>query len=135
MRWGRQGFGETPHHQLWVKEVWGHHPSPRRPHGNYACVSGEQSNYTKEHIDVKMCDRAREKTCSIMWAFYLLRSSSRVHRYGADKLWRNAADRGADQDIRSWTIIRAILVLALTGDASAGQNCRLIQRPRTGLHT
>lgn len=98
-------------------------------------VSLESRAITQKNTDVKMCDGAREKTCSIMWAFYLLRSSSRVHRYGADKLWRNAADRGTDQDIRSGTVIRAILVLALTGDASARQNCRLIQRPHMGLHT
>lgn len=35
-----QGFGETPHHQLWVSG-WRHRrPSPRRPRGSCACVSG-----------------------------------------------------------------------------------------------
>ncbi len=73
------------------------------------------------------------KTYSKNYAFYLLRPSSRVHRYGVDKLWRNTADRGANWGIRRGTVIRTVLVLAVAGDATSGQSCRFVQGHCTGL--
>lgn len=78
-----------------------------------------------------MQSRTRSKMC----AFYLLRSSSGVHRYGVDKLRRDTADRGANRDVRRGTVIGTVLVLALADVATAGQSCRIVQGHCPGLDT
>lgn len=77
----------------------------------------------------------RKKKCENIFQnyFYLLGPSSRVHSYGADKLWRNASNGGANRDIRR--LISTALVLALAGNATAGKSCRLIHGYCTGLDT
>lgn len=78
----------------------------------------------KKHIRVQNKSR---KTCSKMYAFYLLRSPAGVQRYGVEELWRNAADGGAHWDIGRGAVVGTVLVLAVTGDATAGQSCGLVQ--------
>lgn len=70
-----------------------------------------------------------------MYSLYLLRPSSGVHRYGVDKLWRNTADRRPKWDVRRGIALRTVLVMAVAGDAMAGQSCWLVQRHGTGLDT
>lgn len=47
-----QGFGETPHHQLWVSGWRRCRPSPRRPRGSCACVSagGQEQRHDRAEI-------------------------------------------------------------------------------------
>lgn len=54
-----QGFGITPHHQLWVWDWWAHYPSPRRLPCSCACVSVKGYKRWKKHTLMKQ--REREK--------------------------------------------------------------------------
>lgn len=126
VRWGRRGFGVTPHHQLWVLDWWDLLPFPQRPLGSCACSSKERRETRCEHKPKLRCQFIHST-----FAFYLFRPPSRVHRYSVDKLWRNTADGGTDGDIRRWTIIR----VTLTGEAMARKDGRFIQGRCTCLNT
>lgn len=61
-----------------------------------------------------------------MYAFYLLGSSPGIHRYGVDELWRHTADGRANRDVGRGLVIGTVLVLAVAGDATAGQSRGLV---------
>lgn len=127
-KWGMRGFGETPHHQLWVSGWRRRRPSPRRPRGSCACVSGgREQQHDRPNTPTAS---NRKAVCGTRPCFYLLGSPARVHGDGADELRRDTADRRANRDV-----LLAGLFLALAGDATPGQRCSALCWRGAGLHT
>lgn len=134
-----QGFGETPHHQLWVSGWRRCRPSPRRPRGSCACVSAGARTTAWQGKNTPPCPKGQKKKSErklddVTACLYLLGPPTGVHGDGADELRRDTADRRAHRGVGGGVVV-GLLLLALAGDATPGQRRSLLHWCRAGLHT